>query len=192
MDTLKALHCELKIMNAKNVQVTNSNGYFFVRCYLSAGNNKRVRLDSQEVSPNKEFSMNESFSLDCIGTKQSMDMIIHGTIVLELRLRSYTAAMFRGSQLVGRTELSWRDVFESPNMQMERWVILKSKKKDVKAPSVRIAMKIETPFGCGVDLIERKRKNKWDERCGCCHSDCSQNTWLDGELFAIGAALDAF
>ncbi|XP_023766609.1 uncharacterized protein LOC128134183 [Lactuca sativa] len=192
MDTLKALHCELKIMNAKNVQVTNSNGYFFVRCYLSAGNNKRVRLDSQEVSPNKEFSMNESFSLDCIGTKQSMDMISHGTIVLELRWRSNTAAMFRGSQLVGRTELSWRDVFESPNMQMERWVILKSKKKDVKAPSVRIAMKIETPFGCGVDLIERKRKNKWDERCGCCRSDCSQNTCLDGELFAIGAALDAF
>ncbi|CAH1427795.1 unnamed protein product [Lactuca virosa] len=192
MDTLKALHFELKIMNAKNDQVTNSNGYFFVRCYLSAGNNKRVRLDSQEVSPNKEFSMSESFSLDCIGTKQSMDMIIHGTIVLELRLRSFTAAMFRGSQLVGRTELSWRDVFESPSMQMESWVIMKSKKKDVKAPSVLIAMKIETPFSCGVDLIERKRKNKWDERCGCSHADCSQNTCLDGELFAIGGALDAF
>ncbi|KAL7601018.1 hypothetical protein Lser_V15G22393 [Lactuca serriola] len=193
MDALKSLHCELMIMKAKNIQVTNSNGYLFVRCYLDAGNNKRVRLDSGKVSQYGEFSSNESFSLDCIGTKQSTDMIIHGTIVLELRWRSNTASMFRGSQLLGRTEVSWRDVFESPNMEMERWVMMKSKKKDVKMPSVRIAMKIETPFGCGQDLVEiRKRRNKWDERCACCHGDCCNSTCLDGELFAIGAALDAF
>ncbi|KAI3506455.1 hypothetical protein L1887_28815 [Cichorium endivia] len=192
MDALNALHCELKIMNGKNIYVTNSNAYLFVRCYLYAGKNKRVRLDSREVSPNGDICWNESFSLDCIGTKQSMDMISHGTIVLELRWKSNTVSMFARSQLLGTTEVSWRGAFESPNMEIDRWVMMKSKKKDVKAPSVRIAMKIEAPFVCAVDLAERKRKNKWDERCGCCHGDCSETTCVDGELFAIGAALDAF
>ncbi|KAI3506460.1 hypothetical protein L1887_28819 [Cichorium endivia] len=193
MDALKTLHCELRILNAKNIEVTNSHiGYLFVRCYLSAGNNKRVRLDSREVSPNGDISWNESYSLKCVGAKESMDMITHGTIFLELRCRSNTVSMFGRSQLLGRTEVSWSGVFESPNMEIERWVMMKSKKKDVKAPSVRIAMKIEIPFGCEVDLAERKRKNKWDERCGCCHGDCSDNACVDGELFAIGAALDAF
>ncbi|KAI3691449.1 hypothetical protein L2E82_49808 [Cichorium intybus] len=193
MDALKALHCELRILNAKNIEVTNSHiGHVFVRCYLSAGNNKRVRLDSRELSPNRDISWIESYTLKCVGAKESMDMITHGTIVLELRCRSNTVSMFGRSQLLGRTEVSWSGVFESPNMEIERWVMMKSKKKEVKAPSVRIAMKIEIPFCCEVDLVERKMKNKWDERCGCCHSDCSDNTCVDGELFAIGAALDAF
>ncbi|GKD33998.1 C2 calcium/lipid-binding domain-containing protein CaLB [Tanacetum coccineum] len=193
MDAIKGLSylcCELKIMNAKNIQVDNSNGCLFIRCYLSSGNNKRVRLDSRQVSPNGSFSWNESFSLDCIGTKQSMDMIIHGTIVLELRWRSSTPALFGGSQLLGRSEVSWRGVFESPNMEMERWVMMKTKNKNVKAPSVRIAMKIKAPNG--VRLVERKRKNKWDESCGCCHGDFCNSACIHSELFIIGAALDAF
>ena len=193
MDALKALsylQCGLKIINAKNIQVGNSSGCLFIRCYLSSGNNKRVRIDSRAVSPNGSFSWNESFSLDCIGTKQSMDMIIHGTIVLELRWRSRTPALFGGSQLLGRSEVSWRGVFESPNMEMERWVMMKTKNKNVKAPSVRIAMKIESPNTVG--LVERKRKNKWDESCGCCHGDFCNSACIDSELFVIGAALDAF
>ncbi|KAI3665016.1 hypothetical protein L6452_43632 [Arctium lappa] len=193
MDALKALsslHCELKIKNSKNIQVTNSNGYLFVRCYLSAGNNKRVRLDSRQVAPDGDFSWDESFSLDCIGTNQSMDMIIHGTIVLELRWKS-NATLFRGSRLLDTSEMSWRSVFESPKMELETWVMMKSKKNVVKSPCVRIAMKIEVPSG--VDLVERKRKNRWDESCGCCHGDCCNNdTCFDSELFVIGAALDAF
>ncbi|KAJ9564779.1 hypothetical protein OSB04_000745 [Centaurea solstitialis] len=193
MDALKALsslHCELKIMNAKNIQATKSNGYLFVRCYLSAGNDKRVRLDSRQVSPNGDCSWNESFSLDCIGTNQSMDMIIHGTIILELRWRSNTT-LLRGSQLLGKSEMSWRSVFESPNMELETWVMMISKKNFIKSPSVHIAMKIEVP--CGVDLVERKRNNRRDESCGCCHGDCcNNNTCFDSDLFLIGAALEAF
>ncbi|GJU24703.1 hypothetical protein Tco_1163324 [Tanacetum coccineum] len=183
---LSYLCCELKIMNAKNIHVDNSNGCLFIRCCFSSRNNKRVRLDSRQVSPNGSFSWDESFSLD----KQSMDMIIHGTIVLELRWRSSTPALFGGSQLLGRSEVSWRGVFESPNMEMERWVMMKTKNKNVKAPSVRIAMKIKAPNG--VRLVERKRKNKWDESCGCCHGDFCNSACIDSELFIIGAALDAF
>ena len=80
--------------------------------------------------------------------------------------------------------------FDSPNMEMERWVMMKTKNKNMKAPSVRIAMKIEAPNGVG--LVERKRKNKWDESCGCCHGDFCNSACIDSELFVIGAALDAF
>ncbi|XP_076924913.1 uncharacterized protein LOC143587530 [Bidens hawaiensis] len=191
MDAIKALsslHCELKIMNARNIQLTNSGGYLFVRCYLSAGNNKRVRVDSREVSSKGDLSWNESFSLDCKGTKQSMGMIIHGMIVLELRWRSNSIALFGRSQLVGRAEVSWRDAFESPNMEIDRWVMMDLKKKGVKAPSVCVAMKIEVPSSEG--MVVRKM-NKWDESCGCCHGDCCNNTYVDSEFLLIGAVLDA-
>ncbi|GKC61874.1 hypothetical protein Tco_1089472 [Tanacetum coccineum] len=72
------------------------------------------------------------------------------------------------SSLFGRAEVSWKGVFESPNMEMERCVMMKTKNKDVKAPSVRIVMKIETPNG--VALVERK-KNKWDESRGGARKD---------------------
>ncbi|KAJ0843415.1 putative C2 domain superfamily protein [Helianthus annuus] len=193
MDALKALsslHCELKIMNARNILLANSSGYLFVRCYLSAGNKKRVRVDSREVSSNGDLSWNESFSLDCQGTKQSMDMITHGTIVLELRWRSNSIALFGRSQLVGRAEVSWRDVFESPNMEMKRWVMMDSKKKGVKVPSVCVGMKINEVLS-SEGMVVRKM-NKWDESCGCCHGDCCNNTYIDSEFFLIGAALEAF
>ncbi|KVH96845.1 hypothetical protein Ccrd_001059 [Cynara cardunculus var. scolymus] len=171
-------------MNAKNIQATSSNGYIFVRCYLSVGNDKRVRLESQRMSPNGDFSCDESFSLDCTGTNQSMDMIIHGTLALELRWRSNAVALFGGSRLLGRSKVSWRSVFESLNMELETWVMMKPKKNIVKSPCVRIAMKIEAPPR--VDLVERRRKNRWDESCGCCHGDCcNNNTCFDSEHFVI-------
>nr|XP_043608782.1 uncharacterized protein LOC122580575 [Erigeron canadensis] len=195
MDSLKALsslHCELKIMSAKNIQVTNSNGYLFVRCYISTEKNKRVRIDSREISSNEVVSWNEAFALNCIGANQSMDMMIHGKIVLEIRWRSNTISLFSASssQLLGRAEVCWRDIFDSPKMEMERWVMMKSKKKDVKAPSLRISMKIEVPQS--VVLVEKRKNKKGEERCACCHDDCCNNTCVDSELFVIGAALDAF
>ncbi|KAK1423734.1 hypothetical protein QVD17_19042 [Tagetes erecta] len=187
MDALKdlsSLHCEIKIMNAKNIQLTNTNGCLFVRCYVSAGNNKRVRVDSREVCPNGEVSWNESFSLDCVGTKQSTDVIVQGTIVLELRWRSNSLASFGRSELVGRGEVSWRSAFESLNMQIERCVMLEAKKKGVKAPFVNVGMKISSG-----GLVARKMK-KWDESC---HDECCNvSACVDSEFFFIGTALDAF
>ncbi|KAL8229436.1 hypothetical protein R6Q57_014336 [Mikania cordata] len=183
---LSSLHCELKIMKAKNIQLSNSSGYLFVRCYLSAGNNKRVRVDCRQVSSKGDISWNESFSMDLIGSKQSMDIIMHGTILLELRWRGKTNAFFGRSRLVGRAEVPWRGAFESPNMEIERWVMMESKKH---APSVCVSLKIEVPSSGGL-----VRKNNWDERCGCCqcHGDCCNNTFVDNELLFIGVALDAF
>ncbi|KAI7746501.1 hypothetical protein M8C21_026239 [Ambrosia artemisiifolia] len=160
MDALKALsslNFELKIMNAKNIQLANSSGYLFVRCYLSAGNNKRVRVDSREVSSNGDLSWNESFSLECKGANQSIDMITHGTIVLELRWRSNSIALFRRSQLVGRAEVSWRDAFESPNMEIKKWVMMESTKKGLKASSVCVGMKIEVPSSEDILIVSNLR-----------------------------------
>ncbi|KAI3665024.1 hypothetical protein L6452_43640 [Arctium lappa] len=203
MDAMKSpssLHFEVKIMNAKNIEVTDSKGYLFIRYYLSAGNNKRVRLESRDIS------WNESFSLDCLGTKQSMDMIIQGTVIFELRWRRSTVPLFRkiiggevnvgGSQLLGRAEVPWRGILDSPNMESERWVMMKSKKAVIKAPSICVHMKIQVPT---VVIMKEsktkdvgKLKNKWDETCGCSHGHCCQNLCVDSEIVAMGLALDAF
>ncbi|KAI3506464.1 hypothetical protein L1887_28823 [Cichorium endivia] len=208
MDAIKALSSfrfEVKIMSAKNIQVTNSKGYLFVRCYLSAGNNKRVRLESQKVSPNENICWRESFSLDCIA-RQSVDAITHGNVVFELRSRTSTTpflkkfiggnANVRGSQLLGRGEVSWRSILESPNMESERWLAMRSKKADIKEPSICVSMKIQTPQ---VEVMNEtktkvfgKLKNKLDESCGCSHGHCCETSCIDSELFAIGFALDAF
>ncbi|XP_071704552.1 uncharacterized protein [Rutidosis leptorrhynchoides] len=195
MDALKNLlsfHCELKIMSAKNIQVTSSNEYLFVRCYLYAGQNKRVRFDSREISKNGKLSWNEAFSLDCVGNNKSIDMITNKKIVLEIRSRSNSTVtnLLGGSRLIGRADVSWSDVLESKNMEIEKWVTMKSKKKDVKAPCVRIAMKIEVPHSVG--SVVRKKTSKLEDSCGCCYGDCCNSTCVDSEFFVIGAALDAF
>ncbi|KVF64261.1 uncharacterized protein LOC112505159 [Cynara cardunculus var. scolymus] len=211
MDAVKALSSlqfEVKIVSAKNIQVRDSKGYLFVRCYLSAGNNKRVRLESRDISTSGGyFSWNESFSLDCLGTKQSMDMIIQGTVVFELRCRS-TVPLIRmiiggdenigcwSSQLLGRAEVPWREIFESSKMESERWIVMRSKKIVTKSPSVCVTLKIQVPPV--VVMKERntkdggKFKNKWDESCGCSHGHCCQNLCVDSEMVAMGLALDAF
>ncbi|KAL7599854.1 hypothetical protein Lser_V15G22402 [Lactuca serriola] len=207
MDAIKALssfQVDVKIMSAKNIQVSNSKDYLFVRCYLSVGNNKRVRLESHAISPNEKISWNESFSLDCIAT-QSIDAIIQGTVVFELRSRSSKTPLLhkfiggnanvRGSQLVGRGEVSWRSVFESQNMEGERWLLMRSKKADIKAPSICVSMKIQNPLVKNETKSTKtfgKLKNKRDESCGCSHGHCCETSCIDSELFAIGFALDAF
>ncbi|KAL4579755.1 hypothetical protein LXL04_015920 [Taraxacum kok-saghyz] len=208
MDAIKSpssFHFELKIVSAKNIQVTNSKDYLFVRCYLSAGNNKRVRLESQEVFQNQLIFWKESFSLDVIAT-QPMDAIVQGTVIFELRSRTNTTSVLqhliganakrRGSQLLGRCEVSWRSIFESPNTESERWLVLRPKKAKTKAPSICVSVKIQTPQ---VEIMNEtktkdfnKQKNKLDESCGCSYGQYCEHWCTDTELFSIGFVMDAF
>nr|GFA18066.1 hypothetical protein [Tanacetum cinerariifolium] len=216
MDSMKAIpylldaSFEFKIMSARNIKVTDSKGYLFVRCFLPAGINKRVRLDGHTIAPNGNVSWNKSFSLDCVGIMQSMDMMFQEeTVVFELRWRSSTISMLKkiiggngilgGSQLLGRAEMPCKSIFMSPNMEVERWLVMAtSKKHPVKAPSIHLYMKIQVN-PAEVVMKERRMKNtnalknKWDETCGCStQGHCCQTSCTDSELVAIGFALDAF
>ncbi|ESR41426.1 hypothetical protein WN944_023686 [Citrus x changshan-huyou] len=195
---LSSLSCELRIIKAKNTEYLKStSGSLFVRYYLSAGNNKRIKLNSQEISSDSNLIWNESFSLECLGTEDSIKELKQQRVVFELRWRK-SSANFLGkkskSQLLGRAEVQWNKVFESPNMEIENWVMMVPKInnrvcEDVKPPSLQVAMKVGAPKMVEMEKnIRNDRLKKWDE-CGCANGkacNCS-----DYEVFALMAALEA-
>ncbi|PSS36698.1 Rabphilin-1 like [Actinidia chinensis var. chinensis] len=189
---LCSLSCELTIIRAKNIE-TKSNKHLFVRCYLHAGNNTRVRLNTQEISSKSNLFWNQSFSLDCFGTQASMHKLLQGTVVFELRQRTTGQILgkFRGSCLLGRAEIPWKSVFEETGI--EKWVVMGGKSGrvhgDGKPPAVQVAVKVEVP---AVEVAVPRRRlrgeKKWEE-CGCGERGCC---WGDCEFFALAAALEGF
>ncbi|WOG84527.1 hypothetical protein DCAR_0103711 [Daucus carota subsp. sativus] len=181
-----ALSCELSIKKARNIEF-NSTGSLFVRCYMSAGNKNRVRFETREVS-SSNMAWNQSFSLDCFGTKECMSsMLSEGTVSFELRWRSRISIFGRRkSQLLGKSEVPWRTVYESSTMDTEKWIVMNSRKSladGVKPPAVQIGMKV----GGALPAISKaiRQTKRCGEKCEC--KDC-----VNCDLFAIDAALEFF
>ncbi|KAE7998093.1 hypothetical protein FH972_002671 [Carpinus fangiana] len=188
---LSSLTCNLTIMQAKNVDF-QSTGTLFVRYYLSAGNNKRIRLDTREISSKSDLCWNESFSLDCFGSQDSMDSLNQQNVVFELRRRNKVPVLGRigGSQLLGRAEIPWKEVCESPNMEMEKWVTM-GQVGVSKPPKLQVAMKVQVLPA--MEETERRRNRnvkKWDDECCGC-KDFHGYRCEDYDIFAL-AALEAF
>lgn len=194
---VSCLSCELRIIGAKNIDSQRySSGDFFVRCYLSAGNGQRVELNSREIPFSGELSWNESFSLDCLGSEENISLLKHaGDVVFELRWRRrFPAGLGRlgccSSKLVGRAQVPWKLCFESPTMEVQKWVFMDSKKGnlhgDAKPPGLQIAMKVKAE--------ERRRRRRWshEDECECGCMDGGDHGCADYEIFALGAALEAF
>ncbi|KAL8047161.1 hypothetical protein ABFX02_08G221300 [Erythranthe guttata] len=176
----------------------------FVRCYLPAGNTTRssVILDSRESIMTSSSPMpmsdttttvdwNQTISLDCSGSKESIERLRQETLVLELRRRS--AAPFvgrlRGSKLVGKAEVPWRTLLpdSTESMEIEKWIPMLPENGGVnvvnyrdKLPAVQMAMKIS----------QRTERKKISGACGCVDGGYS-NSCVDYEFFAIEAALEA-
>ncbi|KAK3020977.1 hypothetical protein RJ639_046964 [Escallonia herrerae] len=194
---LSSLSCELKIIRAKNTYF-KSNGHLFVRCYLPcAGNKARVCLNTGEISSESNLCWNESFSLDCFGeTNDSIDRLLKGNVVLELRFRRNKIPLFGrigGSQLLGRAEIPWKSVLESPEIEFERWVVMVPTKRPqcldghLKPPAVQIVMNVQIPATTAVRRGRRRNgRSVKREECGC--KSCEGCN----DIFAIGAALEAF
>uniref|UniRef100_A0A6N2LZ78 C2 domain-containing protein n=1 Tax=Salix viminalis TaxID=40686 RepID=A0A6N2LZ78_SALVM len=185
--------CKDKILQAKNVEF-KSHGSLFVRYYLSTGNNKRAQLNSREISAKADLFWNESFSL--CQHEDSINSLKQQTVVFELRWRSTNPILgkVRGSQLLGRAEVPWKTVLESPKLEMEKWVRMVSNKgvvpDDVKPPSVQIAMRVRVPAMAEMEKTKRRngRLKRWDD-CGCCKdSGCRCE---DYDIFVLVAALEA-
>ncbi|GAB4847286.1 hypothetical protein Ancab_026330 [Ancistrocladus abbreviatus] len=188
------LSFELKIIRAKNVN-TQLKGNFFVRFYLSAGNNQRIRLNAQEISSKGELFWDESFSLECCGTEGSIKNLKEQSIVFELRRRSTKpfVGKFAGSQLVGRGEMPWKSVLQAPEMGFQSsWVPVTMPlgsgcvaPEGVEPPALLVAMKVKVVMS----LVNTERKNRFRvkerDECGC--SSC-----VDSELLAVATALEGF
>ena len=193
---LSSLSCELRIIQAKNVEF-KSKGSFFVRYYLSAGNNKGIRLNTREISSKSDLSWNESFSLDCFGNQDSMDNLKQESVVFELRWRNKVPVLGKigGSQLLGRAEIPWKQVFESPNMEIENWVTMASTRRHVlegaKPPKLQVGMRIQVSAMVEMEGRTQRKVNKREYECGCINGH-DYSTCGDYEIFALTAALEAF
>ncbi|XP_022739668.1 uncharacterized protein LOC111291845 [Durio zibethinus] len=190
---LSSLCCELRILQAKNIE-PKSPGNLFIRYYLSAGNNKRIQLNSQEIYSKSELLIwNVSFSLECSGAEESLNDLKQQTVVFELRWRSRTPVLGRigKSQLLGRAEIPWKAVFESLNVEIGKyWLTMVSMnnrvRESLEPPSLQISMTLVR--GPAIVQIEKRKKrfnNNWDG-CGCndIGGGCS---CADYEMFAAAA-----
>ncbi|KAL5753524.1 hypothetical protein ACOSP7_021744 [Xanthoceras sorbifolium] len=221
---LSSLSCELRIIKAKNIELKSKTGSttggLFVRYYLSTENNKKqgIELNSQEMIPSTsshddEYKMmiwNESFSLECVGTDEDSikQNLRQQSVVFELRWRSSLKNLLgkkSKSQLLGRAEVPWKTVLESPNMEIENWVVMappsSNNKKIIKrsarvldedhvkaaAASLQVSMKVAVV----AHQLPKKKKKSWAvDECGCGgHGAC--NSCADYELFALMAAMEA-
>ncbi|KAM7261595.1 hypothetical protein ACFE04_020672 [Oxalis oulophora] len=192
MGALSSLTCELNIIQAKNLEL-KLKGSFFVRCYLSTNNNKSVKLNSQEIylNSNSNLIWNESFSLECLGSKESIKNLKDQAVVFELRWRRRTRrSAFEKSKLVGRAEVPWKMVFELPNMEMEKWIMLEgSSSGEMKPASLQVGLKVRVPQAMEKKMNSNKRRlknNNWDECCDH-YGGCSCK---DYEMFALVAAFE--
>ncbi|KAL8110151.1 uncharacterized protein LOC141674596 [Apium graveolens] len=155
---------------------------------MSAGNNKRVRFDSKEVS-SSNMVWDQFLSLDCSGTKEATsNMLRDGTIVFELRWRSGVTIFgrTRKSLLVGKAEVPWKTVYESSTLDIEKWIVMnpnKSLPDGVKPPAVQIGMKI------GGAIPAMPKATKQNKSCG---DRCECKSCLNCQLFALDAALEFF
>ncbi|WCJ31872.1 hypothetical protein M5689_013323 [Euphorbia peplus] len=189
-----SLTCEIRVIEAKNIQI-KSNGTFFVRYHLSAPNNKNIQINTKEISSKSDLFWNESTSVECLGTKDTVNTLKQEKIVLELRWRSNSSnPIRRSSKLVGTAEIPWSRVFESPNMEVEKWVTMVSTQKmnptsvfdeSVKLPSIQICMRVRIPSEL---MVEKKRINRSQEY------ECHHNGYCkcqDYDIFALVGAFEA-
>ena len=105
--------------------------------------------------------------------------------------------IFGGSNLVGKGEIPWKAILESPNMEFKKWVKIGSCDDEdssstmFSVPEVQVEIKIRVASEKKEN--SRKRLNKLNE-CGCKHGH-DQHSWCSAEdyqVFAFGAALEAF
>ncbi|KAK8663812.1 hypothetical protein V6N13_083617 [Hibiscus sabdariffa] len=193
---VSSLCCELRILEAKNIQL-KSHGNLFIRYYLPAGNKKKIQLNTKHISTKSSqmITWNEFFSLEFSASEVSVNCLKQQALVFELRRRRKLGK----SVVLGRAEMPWKAVFESPNMEIDKyWLTLVSTndgdlETSVNPPSISISMKLVQ--GPAVAEIEKQKKRKprlkntWDG-CGCQGFDGGCNCCADYEIFAIAAAME--
>ncbi|CAK8567312.1 unnamed protein product [Lathyrus sativus] len=194
MDTYANFSCELRIIQARNIEFIKSTKNLFVRIYVPIGNNKRIQLNSKNVSAKFGPFWNESFNLECSCPQEFLQNLNQQSLVLELRQRKMW-----GSQLIGKCEIPWKVILQSQNMELTKWLkidlVSGSDCKEVMltAPEVEVEIKVRVSSVAEMEKQNKMKFNNWNE-CGCKNSH-DHNVWCNAEdcdMFALGAALEAF
>ena len=100
-----------------------------------------------------------------------------------------------GSQLLGRADIPWKQVFESPNMEIENWITMASTRRHVlegaKPPKLQVGMRIQVSAMVEMERRTHGKVNEREYECGC-KDGHDYSTCGDYEIFALTAALEAF
>ncbi|VVB18078.1 unnamed protein product [Arabis nemorensis] len=193
-----SLKCQVRIVEARNVKIkSQASTTMFVRFYLSAGQHKKIEVNTREIcSKSDKLVWDQSFGLECQGNEEAIEELKQQRVVFELR-RKKTSSFLRKSsrsEVVGRGEVSWDSVFESPGMEIERFVVMGESKDrildDEKPVLLKIALQVQALEMEKMMLINKKEK-RLEKLCVCCSSrDCGSCNCLDYEAFALACALD--
>jgi len=185
---------ELRIIQARNIESVKSTKNLFSRLYLPTGNNKRIQLNSKSVSTKSVPFWDESFNLDCSCPQEFLENLNQQSLVLELRQRKMW-----GSQLIGKSEIPWKVILESQNMELKKWLKMDlvsgsdCKEAMFTTPEVEVEIKIRVTSVAEMEKQNKRRMNNWNE-CGCKNGHDHQ-AWCnteDCDIFPLGAALEAF
>lgn len=127
--------------------------------------------------------------MECLGTEESIHGLKQATVVFELRQAKTLPVLgtVSGSQLLGRAGIPWEDVFESPNMEIERWVSLVSGGENgfgregfFKEPKLKVGMRVR-----GAEEVAKEKKRRFRKWSDECFDHCA-----DHEVFALAAAME--
>ncbi|WOK96258.1 hypothetical protein Cni_G04965 [Canna indica] len=185
---LSHLRCEIKVDRLTNINILS--GSLFVRYFVFAGEGRRIRIQTSEVLPGTDPCWNEVAAIDCQGGSDQLavkELLEPQTVAFELRWRRTRSSVFgklTRSKLLGRAEVSWKEVLASPGMSLRRSIRLSSELCGVKAPSLVVEMRVEA-----MKAVVRKMRR---EECGCRSSEwfgseedvdlaaATLNVWLRG------------
>ncbi|CAF2088080.1 unnamed protein product [Brassica napus] len=165
---LSSLKCEVRVIEARNVEIKSQASTLFVRFYLSAGHNRKIEVNTRELCQKSEnLVWDQSFGLECQGNEAAVEELKQQRVIFELRRRK-TASFLRKSsrsEVVGRGEVSWESVFESRGMEMERFIVMSESKTPLFGDGSPVLLKI----GLKVQAIEMKKMliNKKEKLCAC-------------------------
>ncbi|CAH8270653.1 unnamed protein product [Arabidopsis lyrata] len=189
VENIRSLKLEVKIVEARNVEVKSSLTTLFVRFYLHAGNNSKIELNTAEIRSRSDKEVviwNQSFGLECQGNETVVEELKQQSVVFELRRRNTTSFLkkWSRSELVGRGNISWKSMIESDGMEIERFVVMDETKDRVledcdKPLLLKIALKVQASKPVKSKSVE--------DLCEC--RDCRRCNCLDYEAFVVACAL---
>nr|XP_010917109.1 uncharacterized protein LOC105041778 [Elaeis guineensis] len=179
-DSLHYLQCKLSYIRLTNLGNVGLTRNLLIRCYISAGSGRRIQIDTNEIPSRDDLTWDCIASVECQGPSiQIQELLEKHSVVFELRRRKEMPVLGRSarSELLGRAEIAWREVWGSNDMSMERQISLDMTKCSpgaVKPPVLVVGM--EVGVSKPVDNGRVGRRVEWKEGCGC--GDCE---WYMGE-----------
>lgn len=148
----QSMQLMLEVVRARHVK--EDNGSLFVRYYIqNAGGT--VAINTRPVLASSHPEWREALSVDCFLGKGNGDLVSKlrsEFLVFEMRWRSRSSLLgsMRGSKLIGKVRIAWKELLESACLSIENWFPLVTERKlqlndSCKPPSLHLALSITPP-----------------------------------------------